>query len=83
MFFFIQNFMANQTYRVQISDTKFEKCRPENGVVQGAVLSVNLFLLTMMDITSAATDPVTITGYADDWTIFARHSNFEFTQNKL
>jgi hypothetical protein len=35
-------------------------------VVEGAVLNVNLFLLAMMDITSAATDPVTMTGYDDD-----------------
>jgi hypothetical protein len=47
------------------------------------VLSVNLFLLAMMDITSAARDPMTMTGYADDWAIFARHSDFEFIQNEL
>jgi hypothetical protein len=47
------------------------------------VLSVNLFLLAMMDITSGPRDPVTMTGYADDWTIFARHSYFDFIQNEL
>jgi hypothetical protein len=67
MFFFIQNFMANQTFRFQIGDTTSEKYSQENGVVQGAALSVNLFLLAMMDITSAARDPVSMTGYVDDW----------------
>jgi hypothetical protein len=65
MFFFIQNFMANRTFSVQIRDTTSEKYNQENGVVQGAVLSVKLFLLvSVMDITSALRDPVTITGYA-------------------
>jgi hypothetical protein len=36
-----------------------------------------------MDIPSAARDPVTITGYADDWMIFARHSDFNFIQCEL
>jgi hypothetical protein len=45
--------------------------------------SVNLFLLAMMNITSVARDPVTMTGYTDDWTIFARHSDFDFNQNEL
>jgi hypothetical protein len=82
MFFFIQNLIANRTFRVQI-DTMSEKYSQENGEVQGAVLSVNPFLLAMMDITSAARDPVTMTGYADDRTIFARHSDFEFIQNDV
>jgi hypothetical protein len=68
--------LSNRNFRVQIGDTTSEKFSQENGVVQVAVLSVNLFLLAMMDITSAARDPVTMTGYADDWTIFARHSDF-------
>jgi hypothetical protein len=54
MFFFIQNFMANRTLRVQFGETTSKKYSHENGVVQGAVLIVNLFLLAMMYITSAA-----------------------------
>jgi hypothetical protein len=33
MFFFIQNFMANQSFRVQIGDMTSEKNSQENGVV--------------------------------------------------
>jgi hypothetical protein len=65
MFSFIQNFMANRTFRVQIGHTTSEKYNQEKRVVQRTVLSVNLFLLAIMDITSAATDPMTMTGYAD------------------
>jgi hypothetical protein len=52
MFFF----MANRTFRVEFGETTSKKYSQENGVVQGAVLSVNLFLLAMMDITSVAKD---------------------------
>jgi hypothetical protein len=56
MLFFIQNLMQ----------TELSEFSQENGVVKLAVLSINLFLLDMMDIRSAARDPVTMTGYADD-----------------
>jgi hypothetical protein len=56
-----------------------EKYSQENGLVQKAELSVNLFLLAMMmDITS---QPVTKTGYSDDKTILAR--NFDFYQYEV
>jgi hypothetical protein len=42
---FIYNCMSNRSFRVLIGDTMSEKYQQENGVVQGAVLSVNLFLV--------------------------------------
>jgi hypothetical protein len=41
----------------------------ENGVVQGAVLSVTLFLVTMTDIVKDIKEPTQILGYADDWLV--------------
>jgi hypothetical protein len=41
--------MTNRNFRVQIAETTTEKYSQENEVVQGAVLSVNLFLLAMME----------------------------------
>jgi hypothetical protein len=39
----------------------------KNGIVQGAILSVNLFLIALRSITSCIEDPsVKIIGYADD-----------------
>jgi hypothetical protein len=42
---FIYICMSNRSFRVLIGDTMSEKYQQENGVVQGAVLSVNLFLV--------------------------------------
>jgi hypothetical protein len=66
---------SKTSWQTEISELRLE----ENGVVQGAVLSVNLFLLALMDIR----DPVTMAGYADDWTTFVKHSDFEFIQKEL
>jgi hypothetical protein len=47
-------------------------CNPKeikNGVVQGAVLSVTLFLIAMADIVKEIKETCKILGYADDWVI--------------
>jgi predicted NBD/HSP70 family sugar kinase len=41
----------------------------ENGVVQGAVLTVTLFLIAMADIVKEIKETCTILGYANDWVI--------------
>jgi hypothetical protein len=40
-----------------------------NRVVQGAVLSVTLFLMAMADIIKGIKETCTILGYADDWVV--------------
>jgi hypothetical protein len=47
--------MKNQTLRVAIGNILSEEKQIENGVVQGAVLSVTLFLVAMADITHGIT----------------------------
>jgi hypothetical protein len=42
----------------------------ENGVVQGAVLSVTLFMVAMSQITQNVALPTKIIGYADDWVVY-------------
>jgi Reverse transcriptase (RNA-dependent DNA polymerase) len=80
---FISNFMSNRSFRVLIGDTLSEKYQQKNGVVQGAVLSVNLFLVAMVDITKDIRSPVKIVGYADDWTIYMRGWDIDSIQQEL
>jgi hypothetical protein len=51
MLHFINEFMKNRTIRVVIGNTLSEEKQIENGVVQGEVWSVILFLVTMEEIT--------------------------------
>jgi hypothetical protein len=47
---FINEFMKNRTIRVAIENTLSEEKQIENGVFQGTVLSVTLFLVAMAEI---------------------------------
>jgi hypothetical protein len=55
---FINKFMKNRTLRVAIGNTLSEEKQIENGVVQGAVLSVTLFLVAMAEITHGIEEPI-------------------------
>jgi ribonuclease HI len=80
---YIRNFTNNRTFRVIIGNTLSKKCTQENGVVQGAVISVNLFLVGINGITKCAQAPIKIVGFADDWTLYIRHRNVNFIQNVM
>jgi hypothetical protein len=67
--------MKNRTLRVAIEKTLSEEKQIENGVVQGAVLSVTLFLVAMVEITHEIEEPIKIIGYADDWIIHTTHKH--------
>jgi hypothetical protein len=45
----------------------------ENGIVQGAVISVSLFLIEMTDICKGMEEPTKMIGYVDDWIIHTSH----------
>jgi hypothetical protein len=47
----------------------------ENGVVQGAVLSVTLFLVAIAEVTNSIEEPIKIIGYADDWMVHTTHQH--------
>jgi hypothetical protein len=51
---------------VLLGESSSEKRYTENGVIQGAVINVILFLLALADIVSQVQHPVEIIGYADD-----------------
>jgi hypothetical protein len=69
--------MENRSFRVVLGQETSGKMYIENGVVQGAVISVTLFLVVMAEITNQIRQSVQIVGYADDWAIFTAYSDME------
>jgi hypothetical protein len=76
MLCFIENIMRERTLRVAVGSTLLNDAIIENGVVQGAVLSVTLFLVAMSEI-------VKILGYADDWMILISHKHARTSENRI
>jgi hypothetical protein len=60
MLYFVRNFMENRSFRVVLGEEISGKMYIENGVVQGAVMSVTLFLVAMAVITNQIRQPVEI-----------------------
>lgn len=83
MFNFIRDFLNNRTFQVQIADFLSSKRPLENGVPQGSVLSVRLFLLAINDIVKEIESPINISLYADDICLFMRSSDMDVITNKL
>jgi ribonuclease HI/endonuclease/exonuclease/phosphatase family metal-dependent hydrolase len=83
MFHFISNFISNRTFKVIIGNTESTRMSSEDGVVQGAVLSVTLFLLALSKIALGVGESVKIVGYADDWCLITRNSKLEIAQSDL
>jgi hypothetical protein len=50
-----------------LGESASEKTYTENGVIQGAVISVTLFLVALVDIVMQVQHSVKIIGYAGDW----------------
>jgi hypothetical protein len=54
---FVKNFTKDRTFKVAIGNTKSEKMSIDNGVVQGAVLSVTLFLIAISEMANKVRKP--------------------------
>jgi hypothetical protein len=67
MLCFIENVMKERTLRVAVGNTLklSNEAVIKNGVVQGQVLSVTLFLIAMSQICDGIQEPIKIIGYAD------------------
>jgi hypothetical protein len=68
-----RKFIENFVLRVAVGNTLSNEAVVENGVVQGVVLGVTLFLIAMSEICDRIQEPVKIIGYEDDWMILASH----------
>lgn len=80
IFQFIKNFTKERTFNVRVNGSLSSVQHLENGLPQGAVLSVTLFLLAINDAGSEINHPVIIRKYADDITILCRGSSITTSQ---
>jgi hypothetical protein len=71
----INEFMKDRTLRVAIRSTFSEEKQIENGVVQGVVLKVTLFLVAMAEITHGNEELIKIISYADGWIVHITHKH--------
>lgn len=80
MFYYIKNFMEERTFQTIVNGHFSEEKNLETGLVQGAVLSVPLFLIGMESISKGVeslSDKITKVSFADDLTIGVEGENLE------
>ena len=83
IFNFIKNFLHTRTIQVRIANHLSSPRIIENGVLQGSVLSVSLFLLAINDVMTNLSNPVKRFLFADDFTIICRGRNPLIAQTLL
>lgn len=66
---FVRNFLSHRSIKVRINDTLSNPVPMENGLPQGSVLSVILFLLAINEILSPIENPTKGFLFADDLTL--------------
>jgi hypothetical protein len=80
---FVHSFMMKRTLRVDIGNTYSTSREIENGVLQGTVLSVTLFLVAMAEICRGIEGPTRMFGYADDWVILTSNKTPKTAEARL
>lgn len=80
---FITQFMKNRSLQVKFNNILSNKYTINNGVPQGSVLSVLLFLIAINDITNHIHRPVKVYLFADDITITLSGKNIKTSQELL
>lgn len=83
MYHFIEAFMRERRFRVLLGGHLSEWHSQENGVCQGSVLSVTLFLMAINGIVDCVDLPVEMCGYADDWYLIMSHSRMRTIEKRL
>ena len=71
----LQSFLNNRSLMVGIQNVTSSPLTVENGVPQGEVFSVPLFLIANNDISKCVKFPLTQRLFADDYSISLRSSN--------
>ncbi|XP_058827652.1 uncharacterized protein LOC131687580 [Topomyia yanbarensis] len=75
MLHIISSILSNRTFRVSANGASSIRCVAENGVPQGSILSVTLFLVAMEPIFKIIPIDVEILLYADDVLLVAKGSS--------
>lgn len=80
---FILNFLKDRTFCCLIGNTYSDSYTLENGVPQGSVLSVNLFLMAIDSVFKNITRDVKSLAYADDLVIYCSGKKKTTITNKI
>ncbi|MBJ5505526.1 reverse transcriptase family protein, partial [Salmonella enterica subsp. enterica serovar Derby] len=80
---FIEGFLQNRRFRVRVGSTLSSYFPQEEGVPQGSVLSVTLFILRINDIFRQLPLTVRATGFVDDLQIFCSSVNMGLAERQL
>ena len=83
MLYYIRNFLYKRVFRISIADYISEEFEVENGVPQGEILSVVLFLIALNTLENYIPPDVKILIYADDITIYFSSKCILEIENKL
>jgi Reverse transcriptase (RNA-dependent DNA polymerase) len=80
---FSKNFMSSRTIQVAVGNNYSDTKLIENGVPQGAVLSVTLFLVGINPIAQFSNVYSKMVGYADDWVIYSTSESHTESANAV
>jgi hypothetical protein len=79
MITFITNFLQDRSFQTKIGETLSTTHVTENGVPQGSVISVTLFLIAINNMFDNLLPPIKYTIFADDCNIFCNGVNIKTT----
>lgn len=80
---FISNFLSNRTFRVQVGTTMSDPQIQQQGVPQGSILSVTLFMVKINSVTDVIGRNMMCSLYVDDICICYRGKNMNIIERQL
>lgn len=80
---YIKNFLSKRTFKVTMNGLKSQQKNLTNGVPQGEVLSVSLFLVAINKIANEIPDTVKACLFADDLLIYSSGNDIYNIRNNL
>ena len=80
---FVKSYLAMRTFRVKLGTTYPREFCQENGVPQGGVLSVTLFIIKMNSIARAIPSSVQYSLYVDDLQISVSSCNLALCERRI
>ena len=81
--YFIKNFLENRKFKVQLNNNYSDEREQEQGVPQGSVLSVTLFIIAINNIIEDIPGDVSKSLYVDDLAIYYSSNNIATIERKL
>ncbi|GBN35905.1 hypothetical protein AVEN_131888-1 [Araneus ventricosus] len=80
---FIQNFLKTRSFRVRVGNTLSDVFYQEEGVPQGSVLSVTLFIIKINEVIKQLPTGVSGSLFVDDLEIHCSGEDMGFLERKL